>query len=153
LDRPRPTDKNYLSALIKSKKGEREMKKIEVVSLDEAYRWKKEGEESFEKAEYDLDALKKATEAQKKAAEKWRLSEKTKRTIRPSKREEMSPSDFLIPSQKKYPVKIGGKYSKKLLMAAFRRAISQNRRDIANKAARIMKREFGKEIGKEKKED
>jgi hypothetical protein len=112
------------------------MKTVEVISLDEAFE--------------------KATKSQKAASEKYRLSEKTRAHIGTpgsKAREEKPSSDFLIPGQKKYPVKIGGKYSQKLLMAAFRRAISQNRRDIANKAASIMKREFGKEIGKEKKEE
>jgi len=104
---------------------------VKIVTIGEAY-------EELEKAE--------RTKAQKKAAKKYRLAKKTKRAIRPAKREEMATGDFLKPAQKKYPWKIGGKPSQKLLMAAYRRAITQREPAIAMKARRLLKRHFDKEV-------
>jgi len=61
-------------------------------------------------------------------------------------REEMPESAFLLPASRKYPVKEKEngewKFTKNLLLAAERRAITQGRRDLANKAKAIREREF-----------
>jgi len=89
------------------------------------------------------------TKAQRAAAKKYKLSEKTKETIGTAgskEREDMPADMFLKPGERKYPWKLGGKPSQKLLVAAYRRAITQNDVATANKARRLLKEHFGKEF-------
>lgn len=75
-----------------------------------------------------------------------RLPESTREEIGrvgSSAREDMPDSDFLLPSEKKYPVKKDGKYDRGLLLAAARRARMNGNEELANKADRIREREFG----------
>jgi 8-oxo-dGTP pyrophosphatase MutT (NUDIX family) len=69
-------------------------------------------------------------------------------------REDMPESAFLIPSQRKYPVKEKRdgewKYTRNLLLAAARRARLQGRGDLARRADSIREREFGADIGQDK---
>jgi len=105
-----------------------------VLSIDEAF-------EDLVKAE--------GTKAQRSAAKKYALSEKTKETIGTagSKAREDMPADmFLKPGERKYPWKLGGKPSQKLLVAAYRRAITQKDAAVANKARRLLKQHFDKEF-------
>lgn len=78
-----------------------------------------------------------------------KLSERTRENIGregSERREEMPESAFLGPDRT-YPVKEkrDGKwvYTRNLLLAAERRAVTQGRRDIANRARAIREREFG----------
>jgi len=57
--------------------------------------------------------------------------------------ESESEAGFLLPSEKKYPTKVNGKYDRKLLLAAAREARMHGHEDLANKADKIREREFG----------
>ena len=75
-----------------------------------------------------------------------KLSERTEAHIGregSAQRESLPESDFLLPSQKKYPVKKDGKYDRNLLLAAARRARINGRTDLARRADAIREREFG----------
>jgi 8-oxo-dGTP pyrophosphatase MutT (NUDIX family) len=75
-----------------------------------------------------------------------KLSERTREevgTAGSEHREDMPDSDFLLPSEKKYPVKKEGKYDRGLLLAAARRARMQGKPDLASRADEIREREFG----------
>lgn len=52
----------------------------------------------------------------------------------PKKRESVSPSDFLMPGEKKYPYKVGGKISCHLLKAAISRAGQNNESAVESRA-------------------
>lgn len=75
-----------------------------------------------------------------------KLSERTREhigTVGSKQREGLSEGDFLEPASKKYPVKEGGKYSRKLLLAAAREARMHGHEDLAKRADVIREREFG----------
>lgn len=77
-----------------------------------------------------------------------KLSKTTRTEVESTKhREDMPESAFLIPSQRKYPVKEHEdgewKYTRNLLLAAERRAVTQGRRDLANRARRLLVEHFG----------
>lgn len=75
-----------------------------------------------------------------------KLSERTEAhigTVGSKQREELAEGDFLEPASKKYPVKEGGKYSRKLLLAAAREARMHGHEDLARRADAIREREFG----------
>ncbi len=74
-----------------------------------------------------------------------KLSERTHQEIGrvgSSKREDMPGSEFLLPEQRKYPVKKFGKYDRGLLLAAAREARMHGRGDLAKRADTIRAREF-----------
>lgn len=66
-------------------------------------------------------------------------------TVGSRQRESLPESDFLLPEQKKYPVKKDGKYDRQLLLAAARDARMHGRNDLARRADAIREREFGGE--------
>ena len=75
-----------------------------------------------------------------------KLSDKTRAqigTVGSKKRDDMPESDFLEPKEKKYPWKLGGKPSRKMLLAAMRRATMQGDSAIASKAKSLLKKHFG----------
>ncbi|NIU85234.1 MAG: hypothetical protein GWN64_17590 [Candidatus Thorarchaeota archaeon] len=69
--------------------------------------------------------------------------------MRQSKREDMPSHAFLVPGEKKYPVKVKdpktGRWvlDANLLLAAQRRAVTQRRRDLASKAKSMRERLTG----------
>lgn len=102
-----------------------------------------------EKEEVEVEKAEQ-TEAQEKAAKKYELSEETREKIGRAggkEREEM-PADMFLKPNRTYPWKLGGKPSKKLLVAAYRRAITQNEPTVAMKARRLLKEHFGVEFEK-----
>lgn len=68
-----------------------------------------------------------------------------------SVRERQPASNFLKPSERKYPVKRGGEYSRQGLIAAYKRARQQGDSAVAAKAARLLKSKFGYTVGQNKK--
>lgn len=75
-----------------------------------------------------------------------KLSERTEAhvgAVGSKQREGLAEGDFLEPASKKYPVKEGGKYSRKLLLAAAREARMHGHEDLAKRADAIREREFG----------
>lgn len=78
-----------------------------------------------------------------------KLSETTREDIDSNThREDMPASAFLLPSERKYPVKEhrdgAWKYTRNLLLGAARRARMEGRTDLARRADAIREREFGK---------
>jgi len=60
------------------------------------------------------------------------------------KRADLPDSYFLMPKERKFPYKTAdGKISKKLLMAAYKRARQWGYTQVAAKAKRLLKRHFG----------
>jgi hypothetical protein len=104
-------------------------------------KWVAEEEAEPEHAEDDL------TEAQKAHGKLSEQQEKAIGTVGSKKREEMPEDVFLEPASRKYPVKEnrGGewKYTRKLLLAAARRARMNGNESLAKKADAIRSREFG----------
>ena len=75
-------------------------------------------------------------------------------TKKKSAREKQPASNFLKPSERKYPYKRGGKPSREGLIAAYKRARSQGDSAVAAKAARLLKKYFGYTVGEgSKKKD
>lgn len=76
-----------------------------------------------------------------------KLSKETREEVDSTKHREDMPEDAFLGPHRTYPVKEkrNGKweYTKDLLEAAERRAVSQNRRDIAGRAHAILERQFG----------
>jgi 8-oxo-dGTP pyrophosphatase MutT (NUDIX family) len=80
--------------------------------------------------------------------EEGKLPNETKEhigTVGSEQRESLSEADFLLPEQKKYPVKKDGKYDRQLLLAAAREARMHGRTDLARRADAIRAKEFGSE--------
>lgn len=79
-----------------------------------------------------------------------KLSQATRRAIRPSQREDMPSSAFLVPSEKKYPVKKKNpqtgkwEYDPNLILAAERRAASQKDESVKSRAKALLQRVTGK---------
>jgi 8-oxo-dGTP pyrophosphatase MutT (NUDIX family) len=74
-----------------------------------------------------------------------KLSERTHQEIGrvgSPKREDMAGSEFLLSSEKKYPIKKSGKYDRSLLLAAAKEARMHGRGDLAKRADAIRAREF-----------
>jgi 8-oxo-dGTP pyrophosphatase MutT (NUDIX family) len=96
------------------------------------------------KRSYTAGSFDESEEAKKRAEGK--LSERTREeigTVGSEHREDMPDSDFLLPSEKKYPVKKDGKYDRGLLLAAAREARMHGHEDLAKRADEIRAREFG----------
>lgn len=68
-------------------------------------------------------------------------------TKKKSAREKQPASNFLKPSERKYPYKRGGKPSREGLISAYRRARQQGDTAVAAKAARLLKQHFGYSVG------
>lgn len=87
---------------------------------------------------------------QKAMDDHGKLSGKTRKeigTVGSGKREGMAASEFLDEAEKKYPWKIGGKPSRKLLEAACKEAQMHGDSAILAKAKKLLKEHFGVEWG------
>jgi len=84
--------------------------------------------------------------AKKSVRQRGKLSKTTRSEIRQSKREDMPSSAFLVPSEKKYPVKRRNKetgtweYDANLILAAERRARLNNDTSVESKAVALRKK-------------
>jgi len=79
-------------------------------------------------------------------SEKYAFGTKEEAAAHGKQRKELPDSYFLLPSERKFPYKTAdGKISKKLLMAAYKRARQYGYESVAQKAKQLLKKHFGME--------
>lgn len=107
----------------------------------------KEAHEAAVKAIASLPSARDESE-ETRARHEGHLSETTRAAIGregSARRAKLPEGDFLLPGEKKYPVKRDGKYDRNLLLAAAREARMHGRGDLARRADALRAREFGAE--------